>query len=813
MSAWESMMKRVLSALALVGLFTAVFVWFRSVDVWDVLAEPSAGQMPLWTLFRVSFMLCLGIACLTAGRLVLFWHRRLLDELGLLEQLLFCFFTGASVLRMAMFGVGLLGGYSPQLAFFGMVPLVLLFPFIYDLGEMCSKILERLRLNVLQSILCLGLCGIAAALLGIVYFGSCQYSFDGDYLTHYGPYYEAVIQSGGLAPNDVWYQYFYSKGAGLFYLSMLITDQTGPLLVSFLHFFAATLLMYAVVRRASGSALWALSAAVFMLGMMAWPIEGFFVKHHCEISSITLSITAAVVGLVASKRYRSLCFYFVCISQASLMIYSLQAGVFTLMFIGVYAVLALVKRDYGQFKCHFFVLALAGCISILVMLHNYSATGLYEITPFRVFLKYWNQETFSRWVSPYLMFYLSEGSSPELGTIGISGLLQDVIMYARLFRLEKFFFEMRFWNLSFILCFLGLWGCYTEWLKNDSGESVFGFLVRLRNEALQHHFSPRADATFVVPFTRHEVVAQGFSAEEMVTLRASMLRFVLLPSFGMCLLVFVVYVLVRQPVSILRMSEFVSLYVTLFIFSVLIIWHSLVPRTLLYRLVGIAFPIAFAFVAFSWTIANSHNERVTKPLKFAMGMLKPIELSPVDPALSARYHEIREIAGSESPIVSLNLNVDYGPLFLRYPGIMTEVSYGFGNRWHEVVFGEPEAAKQACQELGINYFLVDLDSPFFGALPYSPLFAARSLETNFKIVWQFNHRYLLTWDTEQKQMSDSFLLEWELAMYKKMPSVFKADADYGQMLYDQVRYLYELNDHATHGVIRPKKLKRVEGWQ
>lgn len=799
---------RALLSLALVALLAGVFWWFRAHDVWDVQAEFSPARMIVWSMLRFVFLLCLGSACLTTGGIVLAARRQQLEELGTLERLLFCFFTGGAVLRLGMFALGLAGGYSPGMGLFVMLPLVALFPFVFDLGGMARDGWSAFRENVLQSFLCLIPAGAAAAMLGFVYFGHCQYSLDGDYLTHYGPYYEAVIRGGGLAPNDVWYQFFYSKGAGLFYLGMLLTDHTGPLLVSFLHFVAAILLMYVVMRRAGGGVLWALSSAVFLLGMTAWPYDGFFIKHHCEISAVIFSITACAVLMSAAPRIRSLCWIALVVSQAGLMVYSLQSGAYTMVFIGVCALWALWRREPGLFLRYAVVLVAAGAASVLVMLYNHAVTGLYEITPFRVFLPFWNQETFSRWVSPYLMFYLSEGSSADLGTIGITGMLQNVVMYAKLFRLEKFFFARWFWALSFLTVGLAVWSR----LGGDLGRGAFGLRLSLKSGAPVP--VPGQDCMLRVPYSDREFVASAVDRQEADAVRGRMLRLVLIPSFGMCLLVFLVYLLVNQPVSILRLSEFASIYVTLFIFSVFVICHSMIREALPNRLVGVLIPILIALTAFSWTAQNSRNSRVTKPLKFAAGLIAPNALASDDPAVGEACPLIREAAGREGRIASLNLSVEYGSLFLQHPGLMTEISYAFGNRWHELVFSPPAEARKAFQDLGVNHFLVNLDAPFFGVLPFSPLFSEESLRANFRIVWCAESRYLLTWNDQGQGLPEFFLGEWKENLQRAMPSVIKkGGSNYGQALYDRMRELYELNHHAQHGIVRPAGMKRVEGWQ
>src|SRR5581483_4281714 len=49
-----------------------------------------------------------------------------------------------------------------------------------------------------------------------------------DYYNHYFQFYKRVIDTGSILPNDVWYHFYYSKGAGLYFLGMLLTDPLAP---------------------------------------------------------------------------------------------------------------------------------------------------------------------------------------------------------------------------------------------------------------------------------------------------------------------------------------------------------------------------------------------------------------------------------------------------------------------------------------------------------------------------------------------------------------------------------------------------------
>jgi hypothetical protein len=282
-----------------------------------------------------------------------------------------------------------------------------------------------------------------------------------------------------------------------------------------------------------------------------------------------------------------------------------------------------------------------------------------------------------------------------------------------------------------------------------------------------------------------------------------MLEWVLSPSVIMCMVVVIGYVLVQQPVSIYRFSEFVTMYVTMATFSVLIAFHASIRQPLLHRAAAIVVPVILAVGFFPETHASGIPDGALHvPLRFAVGKVTPNELAPGDAALHEQYPAIRKLIERYGRVVSLNLSTDYGPLFLQNPGIVTEVSYGFGNRWHEIAFSEPGAARKAMQDLGINCVLVDLSMAHFGALSYSPLFAGKSLAANFRIVWQSGSRYMLTWNDGQTPIDAAFVETWDAYLKRGLPA-----------LYERVRDLYELNHHATHGIVRPASMEKVKGWQ
>ena len=114
----------------------------------------------------------------------------------------------------------------------------------------------------------------------------------GDYYTHYFYYYLEVLKNHGLAPNDVWYHYYYSKGSGLAFLGMLLTDPEAPALTTFpCVIFAAVAIATLAARMAPGS-LWPAAGALIYLLYYLLNFngigEGEFQKDHEEVAALVV---------------------------------------------------------------------------------------------------------------------------------------------------------------------------------------------------------------------------------------------------------------------------------------------------------------------------------------------------------------------------------------------------------------------------------------------------------------------------------------------------------------------------------------------
>src|SRR5580704_17576313 len=117
----------------------------------------------------------------------------------------------------------------------------------------------------------------------------------GDYYTHYFYYYLEVLKNHGLAPNDVWYHYYYSKGSGLAFLGMLLTDPEAPALTTYPCVVFAAVAIATLAARMAPNSLWPAAGAVIYLFyyLVSFSADGGgqFQKDHEEVAAL-VALTA-----------------------------------------------------------------------------------------------------------------------------------------------------------------------------------------------------------------------------------------------------------------------------------------------------------------------------------------------------------------------------------------------------------------------------------------------------------------------------------------------------------------------------------------
>src|SRR5262249_61353799 len=93
----------------------------------------------------------------------------------------------------------------------------------------------------------------------------------------YSPFSRGLVANGNLGPTDAWYEYYYPKGAGLYFLAMLLTDPLAPQLVTACMMAAAALVLFLFCRQAAPATAWPWAAVALVLFVSIYtPIWGQF---------------------------------------------------------------------------------------------------------------------------------------------------------------------------------------------------------------------------------------------------------------------------------------------------------------------------------------------------------------------------------------------------------------------------------------------------------------------------------------------------------------------------------------------------------
>jgi len=168
------------------------------------------------------------------------------------ERYLLGFLTGAGLWHLALFAVGLAGGYQRSLAIVATMSLMIasIPHLLYCLEEGASN-LWRARYLLRGEGKWTALLALTFAVAALVFLAvKGLYPAGGhDYYTHYFYYYLSVIKHHSTLPNEFWYHFYYSKGAGLYFVGMLLTDPLAPQLVTSSFIGCGALTVFAVLRK------------------------------------------------------------------------------------------------------------------------------------------------------------------------------------------------------------------------------------------------------------------------------------------------------------------------------------------------------------------------------------------------------------------------------------------------------------------------------------------------------------------------------------------------------------------------------------
>jgi len=758
-----------LGFFAFIALFLGVLGYFNLGDTYHRhFFQASAKAYLPYYLCR-----CLLLAYLTwflcfVGRCIIYRLDRsgTAFSLGLVESLLLAFFVGAAAVSFAIFGLGFLNLYYKWLAAL-IVGIVLALSYS-DFFVLARRAWNETKLtfwndrNPLRLGVCWTMTAIFLASAGLLLVAKGLFpGGGGDYYTHYFGYFKQVVQSHGLWPNDVWYHFYISKGNTIVFLGILLSDALAPEIITFGFVLASALALGCLIQRFTTSFAWPLAGmTAFLCALVYTPADhfypewGLFQKHHEFTLSLLSSVTWLMVIMprAADPSTERAWKIALCLLVGHLVLF---APTTTPLVIGALAinwtVSRLITRQRLVARCCFWGCAAAATVFISLMALNYAVTGMAEITPFRPFWKFANQERFSQQVSPYLMVLLEQGSLPSMGdftSVDLSG--TTVIEYywrlLRLFAAANFFpWRIIFLSLAAIISIQLLRGRRTSIGFWNAAAPIGGLLIT------------------ALLLTR----------------------------------------IVNQPVSTYRYYSFLLFYV---VAGAVLTWcwsFQLLPSRRLVGATGYILPCLIGFIILrqSWySMPSSERHHIARFATCRLSLAEGYQTHQNGVTMS--IVDMRDHMPPGARLYGFNCNN-----YCMAPGCDYEsfVSYSLGKNWHVIMFEPANVAREELQRQGLNYFAIEPDNLVIDILQYSPLFQWDQIEHNLEVAWTDGDSYLLTWPGPNTTPIPCEFLGRYRDGYANPFDL--------EPLYERVKLIYEQNKGKSYPVYTDPSLPPVKGWQ
>jgi hypothetical protein len=703
-----------LAVAALLGGFIGVVLWFDKVDFYDKHFFDTGAIVFADNVVRIVFVGIFSWLIYAPGAAIAALVTTPGERAALFpaERAVLGFGLGVGIWHVVMLILGVLGLYYRS-ALAGLCLVVLIASsrhFAHVAVAGCRALADRFtalrqRRASPQEVGAILIAVAAAWLLlrrGLFPGGS------GDYYTHYFYYYLEVLKNHGLAPNDVWYHYYYSKGSGLVFLGMLLTDPEAPALTTFpCVIFAAVAIATLAARMARGSLWPAAGALIYLLYYLLSfsDIGGSeFQKDHEEIAALVV-LTAWALCMERCAPPRP--FRIVAASSAIAAAIVTQAvGVLLSVFVGLLCAWSMLHRRWREMWAYGAVAAAIAGVVLAVFVLSYVQTGMASDQPLDLMLRFADVGRLDRW-----------GVIPQV--IAVAWIRDNYLALVPPFGWGVFKQLFQFMRLR------GLW----PFLIGPIIAAIVIYVVDRFAPWKRPRLSDPSAASFA-----------GATAARLATF----------------LLFFIVIALLvgrAQSISFERLSTFFVPLLVLFAIacSALLLngklqsrgdpWMwTVLPAVLLVAVLGAwqgkdhwsrrlpaetANALRFFFGGFSLADAYRHATS-----GYAFGAINPEALKAA-----------RQVPYG-TPIWSTNVDS-----YCMVPGCLIEdvISFKMSGRLDEILGGDPELAKQRLQEAGLNYFLFMKDYRVLDLLPYSRLFAPETIGRYLGVKWSDGSTFLLTW--------------------------------------------------------------------
>ena len=677
-------------------------LWFHAIDVYDNHFSDTGITVLIYNCARIAFIFYLFWMIETVGLATLrVTASKAMAEIGWLDRLVLGFFTGVCIWHVVLLSLGYLDLYSVPVAIIITLPIV-----AASFGDLRSALCQIKRSANEQGAFTRHLgagplgwlvaVGAAAALVTLLLVKGLYPGGGHDYYTHYFYYFMTVIRSHGLWPNNVWYHYYYDKGAGLYFLGILLTDPLAPQLVTFTLFAAAALALYLMLRRIAPDTLWPLVGVLQFISIyiytpgsafIYWGNGGWgeFEKTHEIIAALVVAaFWMTVEALSSAGRIRRLWLIGGSVTIISAIIVDVIIGVF---FGGLFALLTLYYLTLRHLDktavCAAFGAAAAFSV-IATLIVNQWTTGLADDQGILLFWRFANVAKLAQWGALPLVIELVHDRQSMVSESFPLVSRDSIVFFVQSFRLDLI------WPML-----------------------VGGVLVAMPS-LLRRRWNRAISTPLVV------VMAAAVSLATIALIAG---RF--------------------QQVSFYRYASFTT---ALAIMAGIVAWNlahaeDLSAKLARSRALAVTM-MAVCALAYGYPRATFHA--AYRAMHFAVGAYSidtayQTEGGLPSSAIHAGARGAYEAIGPGIPIWSF-----FNHAYCMLPRCLIEEYPGFiaSPDWYRIMSQE---AKQALQLAGLNYFLFTREDNITDPLPLSALFNPANIGHSLGIRWTDGTSTLLTW--------------------------------------------------------------------
>jgi hypothetical protein len=711
------------------AIFAASYLFFiflfKWLDVWNSHFEKGGMIYVFYHFLRCVFLFYFIAIVFACGHLLLKFLLKKTDRSNLssLDMFLLSSYLGAAVLTLVMFVLGLLKlNYTVTAliitipaAFFAYSEFMQIFPsWRRNFSDFVSQhFKDKGDFNGIATFLIVFTIVIQIIYLFIVK-GLLPDLITNDTVGHYLPYYQEVLNTHSIWMNKFFFHFYYSKGAGLFFLTGLLTDIQTIQIVSFYFLLMSVLTLVALVRKiANDNFIWMLVAvSVYLSSSMITLETGLIVaefqKPHIMLGSFIVFMTyLSVSSFSIPESLNSLWFIFLFIVVSAIIVITPVSFIFIFPYLILLSVFLFVIKRRDLLKMTAFSIVSAGFIFMLIIVINYVFSGMAEATPLPWFFEHRNESALRSWISPNAILFQIQMNLQ-------SGEGAGAILPSNIFDVSKLIE-----NIWFVL-----------YDKNMIPAPIFIMLLL-------------AVVAILIAAVKKKIIPLNITYN-------------IVPSIFMLVIIVILFTVIQQH-SIYRYAFFleyfrISLYMYIILFSITLIPAPVNIRKYLVTVVAL---IIFSFPVYQFF--HSAAESQVEKYSFVSGKSSFAELYKRRWEVTSIGLQIQKLIGANNKIIVMN----FLPGFYGIPKSNFQrplmCDYNTDGDFETILFGSPEKAMGILKEKNINYALIILDRPFIFTV-YAPLFAPENLQTYFKIAATGDNMLLLTWRSSKDALIDNQII-------------------------------------------------------